>query len=277
MPYYVSPTERSPAIQALGKSSSLPEQHGCDVIYLGKTVRVGFQRKEVADFVASLADGRLSKELGQIESSPVLTHKSLIIEGKWSWTSDGMSVRQYISFSRRQLRSIVTSLQLQGVIYHEADSVADTVRVIEGVVGYLSKRKHYSLTRRPKARDVWGHTTNEAFAIHLLQSFPGIGSDTAKNIYDYFAGVPITWTVTAEELTNVKGVGRQTATRLISALADHRLETDEATCTCIELDNYTRRICLYHLFAMSFREQREWSVVVRKRGPLPFIEQPMFE
>lgn len=60
-------------------------------------------------------------------------------------------------------------------------------------------------------------------------------------------------------------------------LPDHRLETDEATCTCIELDNYTRRICLYHLFAMSFREQREWSVVVRKRGPLPFIEQPMFE
>lgn len=215
---YVSSTEHSRQLQALGKASTLPEAHGCDVLYLAGKVRIGFQRKEARDFMASVSDGRLALELGQIQSSALITSAVFILEGQFDWTTDGQSTIPYATLTRASFRSLITGIQLRGVIVHFSDDLDDTVRIISTVSGYLSKPRHSALSQRPNARSAWGTKTSKAFALHLLQSFPGIGTEMADRIYNHFSTIPLEWTCDESELSSIPGIGAKTATRLINSL-----------------------------------------------------------
>lgn len=215
---YVSPTEHSSQIQALGRVASICEDNGCDIIYISPICRVGFQRKTFPDLVASLGDGRLEKELGQISASRILTHAVLIIEGPIDWTTEGKSTIPYITFTRRQFRSVITAIQGRRIILHYSDNINDTVVVINGISAYLSKSRHSSLMRRPNEKSAWGTTTSRSFSRHLLQSFPGIGPDLADRIYARFNRIPLQWTCDEYDLKQIKGIGDEKAHRLIESL-----------------------------------------------------------
>lgn len=215
---YVSSTEHN-RLATLGKASTIPEAHGCDVLSLASNSRVGYQRKEVSDFINSLQDGRLSKELGQMESSTLITHRVLILEGDFRFSTEGQSLIPFSNFSLVALRSIITQLQLRGLIVHTTADIDDTVQLVLSITNYLAKPSHRSLDRRPSARSPWGTVNSKAFAIHLLQSFPSIGPELADRIYSHFnSTVPIQWTVTEQQLREVAGIGPQLASRLITAL-----------------------------------------------------------
>lgn len=216
--FLISPAEHSPLIQSLGPVSSLCEENGVDILSVQATARVGFQRKEMKDFYASLSDGRLQKELLQIESSSILTHAVLILEGNFDFSTDGQSTNPFSNISRNTYRSILTSIQLQSIIIQHTDSIADTVDLICGLSGYFGKKRHQSLSNRPNPRSQWGRTTSRGFAVHLLQSFPSIGPELADRIYQHFHGVPIAWTTDVEGLSQVAGIGKKRAKDLLSAL-----------------------------------------------------------
>ena len=220
---YVAPTE--PAIfSSLGKRTLLPESMGCDFLsysYHPYTL-VGFQRKELSDFMHSLADGRLEKELGQIAHSQ-LTYAVLILEGTPVWTNDGKLASEYgMPMTKSGWRGLLTTIQLQHIVVHQTHSSVDTLELIQQVSHYLSKSSHDSLFRRPKTslRNSWGQATSSAFASHLLQSFPGVGPEMASNIYSAFGRIPLSWICTEDELKGVKGVGPKTARRLMDSLHD---------------------------------------------------------
>lgn len=219
----VSPTEHSPAISSLGLISSLPERNGADILLIDADtdVRLGVQRKAISDFFSSVLDGRLAKEVAQLTTSPLLTHHCLIVEGKVEWTSDGTSTSTnsaYHSITRSGYRSLLTSLQLSGILVHTTTDSRDTAELVVGLAGYLGKEHHSALTRRPKQRSEWGRTTSRAFGVHLLQSFDGVGPELAGRIYDAFGGVPFHWSITAPQLEGVDGIGKVTANKLIQAL-----------------------------------------------------------
>lgn len=205
--------------------SNLPELHGCDVLIFNTEPSsiIGFQRKEVNDFISSLSDGRLVKEIGQIKSSSLLSYSVLILEGNFIWTTEGKLATGYSpQFTKTSLRSIITGIQIQGILFHSSTDIRDTVNLIHNVSTYLSKSDHSSLSRRPKTdlKNSWGRVTNEAFAIHLLQSWPGIGPNTAKAIFNHFGKVPLLWETSMEELQSISGIGKDTARKLIESLAD---------------------------------------------------------
>ena len=218
MIFYVSPAERSPAIKSLGRYSSLPERHGADILAIGSRSRVGFQRKEVGDFFNSLQDGRLSYELAQLTNSDLLTHSVLIIEGRLDWTTDGESTRPYQSINLSSFQSLTTSIQLGGTILHYTLDSSGTCECVRSVSRYLDKPTHTSLQRRVSTRNPWGRTSNRGFALHLLQSFPGVGVGLAGQIYDYFRRVPLRWDVTEQDLLNVPGIGPRRATELYRSI-----------------------------------------------------------
>lgn len=224
----ISPTEHSQPIRQLGSVSSLCEQNGVDILSVSTGARIGFQRKEVKDFFASLQDGRLQKELLQIECSQLLTHAVLILEGNFDWTTDGESTSQYSRINRSSFRNIIASIQLQGIIVEFTDSAEDTAYFVLSLTKYLSKKSHSGLSRRPNAVSGWGKTTTRSFALHLLQSFPAIGPELANRIYDYYHGVPIAWSTNAKELQQVPGIGPIRARELIAAL-DRGDSADEGT------------------------------------------------
>lgn len=191
---------------------------GCDILYYSYTpfTLIGIQRKEINDFIASINDGRLEKELGQIEEAP-LSHAILILEGPIQYTNDGNLTSG--TFTKASLRNVLTSIQSRSIISIVTDDIMDTQRTIITTCEYLVKPNHTTLLRRPKtSRNSWGNTNSESFASHLLQSFPNIGYTTAIAIYKHFGHIPLQWECDVAELVSIPGIGKKTAEQLIAAL-----------------------------------------------------------
>lgn len=209
----ISPTEPRP-FHVLGSLSSVPERYGVDFMWVSRVGKVGVQRKEIKDLVASLQDGRLGKELGQMGSLDLAV---LIIEGRPQWSRDGylLDVR---SFTKGQYYGVQFSVQMQGVWCLQTADHMSTVETLTYLETWLSKPKHGELKGRPKVSGEWGTANNREWGIHFLQGFPSIGTDVAGRIYDHFGGVPIGWMVTEDELQEVKGVGKGRAEKMVKAL-----------------------------------------------------------
>lgn len=175
---------------------------------------VGVQRKEVKDLVNSLHNGLLAKELAKMNA---LDLRILLIEGNWRWNTNGTS-SAVNGWSKMQLRGVIFSMQSQGFWTLLTDSREDTIESVSQLRKYLDKNNHSLIRSRPKATNSWGKATNRDWGIHLLQSFDGVAVGTAESIYDHFEGVPLCWTVTKEEMREVKGVGPKRAESLMEAI-----------------------------------------------------------
>src|SRR5271157_3886406 len=97
------------------KVSSLPERHGCDAVTLTPRGMVGYQRKTLPDLQSSLIDGRLYRELSQLQSSASLSHAFLIIESELRRTIDGTLLDSTLTI--RSVRSIIAKFATAGVGY----------------------------------------------------------------------------------------------------------------------------------------------------------------
>lgn len=213
----VSPAE--PAfLRQLGTTSATPERVGADfLIHSPSLGAVGVQRKEISDFIASSYDGRLVKEIAQMK---VLGLGVLLLEGRVQWTDDGLVLGNYSRWTRSQHLGTIWSVQLSGYWIAHTASMAETSDWLLTFTKWMTKERHAGLRNRPgpSVHSVWGKADNRDWGIHLLQSFPGIGADTAAAIYDHYQGVPMQWLVSALELQEVRGVGKGRAESMIAAL-----------------------------------------------------------
>lgn len=217
MTLFIAPTEhRLVKLLPDAAISSLPERMGCDILWTDPSHgMVGCQRKEFNDLLASVADGRLSKELGQMNhvGLPVL-----ILEGQPRWTLDGALADPYRSWTRTQHRGLIMSIQTKGVFVLQTEDLADTAEAIVDLRAWAAKTRHTSLDRRPKAAGTWGKASHKDWCKHLLQSFDGLGPVQAAAIYDHFNGLPMRWVVDEADLMRVPGIGKTKARRLVEAL-----------------------------------------------------------
>lgn len=193
---------------------------------------VGIQRKRFPDdFLASLRDDRIAKELGQMET---LGAKILILEGIPRWNEAG--AERYLhgvrtSFTESQLIGILASLQhLHGVEIYWTDDQAGTIRLVKRLHGWFNNAKgktaETSSLRKRNAppKDDWGKRGSKDWQNWILQSFPGVGPKVARAIRDHFGYLPLTWAVTEDELLEVPGVGKKIAKALISTLDESDID-----------------------------------------------------
>jgi ERCC4-type nuclease len=213
----IAPTE-PPPIKALGSVSSRPEKHGADALFMAKGQWCGVQRKAMSDLIASVHDGRIQREVAQMQS---LHRRLLIVEGRLQWTMDGILMGS--GFGRDWTYQIhegmMWSMQDMGVWVWFTDDVAGTARSIVDFEKWCKKAKHTALIRRPgPAPDAWGTVGSRAFGMHLLMGVDGIGPELAGAIWDHFGEVPMRWSVGVKDLMGVKGIGKIKAEKLISSL-----------------------------------------------------------
>ena len=213
-----SPTEPK-YLKKLGRVSSIPENHGADFLILGRTIRIGVQRKQFpGDLLASLNDGRLYDQLPRLSE---LDRSILILEGHGKWTEDGELIAdRYHQFTIQQLHGLLFTIMFEfGVPSIWVGGMTDTADVLNNLEAWAKKDKHTSLKSRPgPGKSSWGSTSERHLAQHVLQGVPGVGGELAGRIVDKFGGVPLTWTVGMDELMTVEGVGKVKASKMYHAL-----------------------------------------------------------
>lgn len=216
--FLVSPTERNELTQLPNVTlSMLPERYGCDVAWRAHDSWHGVQRKELRDFLASVSDGRLARELAQMSALPFPV---LVIEGSIKYDSNAnlMWSTRGQQITRSQFRGMLWSVRARGVHVDFTLSSKETAEYVHTLARWSVKDKHQSLMRRPGPVNMWGKVGNQDFAWHVLQGFDGIGLDKAKSIVEWFGGVPLVWKCSEAEMRKVPGVGKVLARRLMEAL-----------------------------------------------------------
>lgn len=199
----VSPAEPR-KMKTLGASSPLPERYGMDVMWSSPSLGTcGVQRKEIRDLVSSLGDGRLAKELGQMNGVEGI--KALLVEGRGSWTNDGWFVDRYVKFHQKALVGVLASVQNRGVWCFQTKDVDETKKWIRWLMDWSNKERHDGLMSRPGP--MW--TSTKDWQVHLLTSLPGVGVKRAEAILDHL-GMPLRLSVSKEQLLSVPGLGKGT-------------------------------------------------------------------
>lgn len=215
MELWISPAERAP-VSNLGQSSSLPEQLGSDILWDSKHGLVGVQRKEVKDLIASVRDGRLGKELIQMQS---LKLKFLIVEGTPQWDGQGNLMSDHANWNVRQHMGVLLSVQTKGVLVLTSRNALNTCAVVEYLVKWCEKDDHVSsLIARPgPAKNGWGDLSQRDTAIHVYSGAPGVGPTLAARMFD--AGIKLLVCGTSEEeLMKLPGIGASKASAILKGI-----------------------------------------------------------
>lgn len=233
MAVLVAPTEPA-ALRAVGQVSMVPETMGCDVLVFAGGKKIGVQRKELGDLLASLDDGRLALQVAQMRTAG-LDARVLVLEGEVRFTgaADGGGVlagtwggRGGRTWTRQQIVSVMWSLAADGITVVGTRGLEDTIGWVLSTEKWWAKGAgdgHRGIRGRGAAPTVWGKARNSEWAAWVLQGFPGIGPELAKRIVEAY-GLPLRWTVGVEELAKVKGISKQRAAKWIAAL--NTKETD---------------------------------------------------
>lgn len=205
---YVAPTE-PPSLKAIGKVSSIPERVGADILFFARGQKHAIQRKELRDLLASIADGRLAKELSQMRTS-VAGHRLLIVEGKTQWSIDGKLLGTFgQDWTLRQWLGMLWSVHEAGCDVMQTQNLEQTIQAVGWFVEWAGK-DHRSLKQRPGlGKGMWGTNASDPEWVQwMLQSVPGISSVLAERIYAKI-GNPLTLNVTREQLLEVDGLGKK--------------------------------------------------------------------
>lgn len=222
----VAPTEPA-ALKAIGTTSSIPERFGCDVLWRARGAWWGVQRKELRDLLASVADGRLAKELGQMQMvRDGGGWTCLVIEGPPRWTTEGQMLGDSWGgvggrFTHDAWWSLLMSVGATGCGVQVVKDTAELAAWCTHMKKW-SEKNHGLAVARPKqvATNSWGEQGNEHWGSWFLQGIPGVGADRAMAIVKHFGRVPMKMDVERGELLKVKGLGEKTVDAIMKALGD---------------------------------------------------------
>ena len=195
-----------PQLRALGVVCALPEESGSDFIVGGQSGTLNVQRKTVSDLIASLADGRLGREIDLLSQTE---RPALLIEGRPQWTNDGR-LADRSGFQKRSWHGIMLAVLWASVGIVHSDSLEHTSDLLRDAERWLEKSEHYGLRTAPVIKDGFG----DPVPWGVLLGVNGVGPKLAEAIHKQFGRVPLRWDVSQEDLQQVPGVVKVRAERL---------------------------------------------------------------
>lgn len=219
----LSPTEHKLHKYNLGKIHMAPEEHGVDILMVAKGRKLGVQRKAVPDLLASVEDGRLTREIAMMKQ---LDQAILLIEGRMAFDGDGNLLGNDYGrrWTRGSIQGLLWSARQKGCWVQHTDGLADTVQTLVNLELWWKKGRHTTLEQRPGATSPWGTSPSDRdYAMYVLQSVPGVGVELAGRIYDLY-GLPLAWTIGKDALMKVPGIGKVKATKMMKAFNVHEGE-----------------------------------------------------
>jgi DNA excision repair protein ERCC-4 len=169
-----------------------------------------FERKTLLDFVASLKEGRLFHQACRLAAAT--EHTVMILEGTAADLATSRIRREAIQGALIQLTLFLGIPLLRARDAQEsANLMLYAARQARIFIGDAAVTRRFA-GRRPKAK--------RKAQLHVLQGLPGVGPARAKALLERFGSVEAALSAGLEELTQVEGVGTQTAATIRWAVSE---------------------------------------------------------
>src|ERR1017187_5273550 len=200
----------------------MSENYGGDMLWPSPFGWGLCQRKQFPeDFLASLRDGRLAKEILQMED---ITWKLLIIEGKPQWSpTNGNLLNSYgEGIHKSHFESIILSIDFfRSCRVRFTNSVIETCDLVKSFYEWTTKETHTGFcaqieSNRERINDN-GIKSKTDWRKWILMHMPDLGPVGADRILEH-EPEPLRFWNDGKDLEKIKGIGRLSADKLRKAL-----------------------------------------------------------
>ncbi|WP_339924528.1 ERCC4 domain-containing protein [uncultured Cyclobacterium sp.] len=169
------------------------------------------ERKTIPDFCQSIKDGRLFKQVKNLTNCQVPA--CLILEGK-------NQQFKKTDFSPQAIQSIQLSISLAFRLpILKTKNFHETVRLMLKCYIQLTKYRVKNFMFNPRT-SVFKKKSNPLLAqrIHILEGFPGIGTDRAERLLKKFGNLHAVFTAEDADFLKLPGFGKKTVDQLRDVL-----------------------------------------------------------
>jgi len=177
-----------------------------------------FERKTIHDFAASLADGRLFRQVARLARCP--NGAALILEGP-----DQVRAETGISPEAWQGTLISIGLVFRLPVIRSADP-EETARLLIYAANQVGRRRDVVFV--PAGRRA---RTLERQRIRMLAALPRIGPHRARILLNHFGSIAAVVQAAREELMEVRGIGEQIAREIREFVAGDGVSSPDPTAT----------------------------------------------
>lgn len=196
---------RSNVVKNLALKETFVEPQQLDVGDYVLSSRIGVERKNVDDFLNSLIDGKLFKQMARLRDA--YSRPVLILEGENLLTTRNINHNAIFG----SLASISVDFGIPVLTTKDASETADLLKVI-------AQREQ---KEEKKAVAVRGEKTQMSLRERqqfIIEGLPNVSAVIAKRLLSHFGSIKDIANATEEELMEVKGVGKNIANEIIRLL-----------------------------------------------------------
>lgn len=167
--------------------------------------RVCIERKTQEDFINSIIDGRLFKQLEELKTN---FNKPIIIV-------EGNNFRQSMNENaiKAAIASIIVNYEIPIIMTKDEEDTAKTIY-------WISKKEQIESERPTGIRGEKKPKEIKKLQEHIISGFPGISAVLSKRILKEFGSIKNFMNATEEEMMRVKGVGKPLAERVAKIIKE---------------------------------------------------------
>jgi ERCC4-related helicase len=196
---------RSPVMRCLTQKDITVEPQQLEIGDYVLSSRIGIERKTVDDFLNSLIEGKLfvqMKNLRTAYSRPVL-----IVEG------EGLLTKRNISHNAifGSFVSIIVDFGIPIITTHSAQETADFLTV-------MAQREQKSGEKAVATRGEKPARSISEQQQFLVEGLPNVSSVLAQRLLQHFGSIRAITNASEEDLCQVQGIGKNTATEILKIL-----------------------------------------------------------
>ena len=202
---------RSNVVRNLTVRGSLVEPQQLDVGDYVLSTRIGVERKNVDDFLESLIDGKLFKQMAQLRDA--YSRPVLILEGENLLTKRNINHNAIFG----SLASITVDFGIPVLTTKNAMETADLLNVI-------AKREQRDDKKEVAIRGEKFQMSLRERQQFIIEGLPNVSAVIARRLLAHFGSIKDIANASEEELREVQGVGKNIATDILKLLNANYLE-----------------------------------------------------
>lgn len=202
---------RSNVVKNLSFKGMLVEPQQLDVGDYVLSSRIGVERKNVDDFLESLIDGKLFKQMAQLRDA--YSRPVLILEGENLLTKRNINHNAIFG----SLASITVDFGIPILTTKDAMETADLLNV-------MAKREQKEDKKEVAVRGEKTRMSIRERQQFIVEGLPNVSAVLAKRLLARFGSIKDIANATEEELIEVKGIGKGIASDIIRLLNVNYLE-----------------------------------------------------